>query len=289
MLAAAVLVALVSPIFIDGWKEASQHDFTDQAAYWRAREFVRSGWSVKQLHRILLNSAAYQTASMVPAPAIAAAQALDPDNRLLSRFPRARLEGETIRDAALFVSGRLNPRGGGPSVFPELPPGLQSRGGWPVSADPAERDRRSVYVFVRRNTRYPMFESLDMPDTHESCARRNVTTSPIQALTLLNSGLTHDWARSFASRVLATAGADEASQVRVAWRWAYGREATPREIATSREFLADQRERVGERAVWGQPIAVPESMPAGVARVHGAALVDLCHALLNSNEFVHRD
>src|SRR5262245_37872672 len=74
---------------------------------------------------------------------------------------------------------------GGPSVLPELPSGLSVRGGWKVSADEAERDRRSIYILVRRNTRYPMFEAFDMPDTHESCARRNVTTTPVQALTLL--------------------------------------------------------------------------------------------------------
>ncbi len=256
---------------------------------WLAGEFVRGGWSVKRLHRLILDSAVYRTASTIPGPALAAVRSVDPDNRLLARFPRARLEGETLRDAALAVSGRLNARGGGPSVFPELPPGMETRGGWPVSADPAERDRRSVYVFVRRNTRYPMFEALDMPDTHETCARRNVTTSPVQALTLLNGGLTHDWARSFAGRVMSAAGADETAQVGWAWRWAYGRRATGPETAMAREFLASQRVLIAGRRAAGEPVAVPSPLPAGSSPEHGAALVDLCHALLNSNEFVHRD
>jgi hypothetical protein len=256
---------------------------------WLAGEFVRGGWSTKRLHRLILNSAVYRTASILPAPALDSVRSVDPGNQLLSRFPRTRLEGETIRDAALYVSGRLNPREGGPSVFPELPPGMESRGGWPVTADPSERDRRSVYVFVRRNTRYPMFEALDMPDTHETCPRRNVTTSPVQALALLNSGVTHDWARSFAGRVVAEAGSDETAQVGAAWRWAYGRAPSVRETAMAREFLAGQRALVAERRAAGEPIAVPPSLPRGMADVNGAALVDLCHALLNSNEFVHRD
>jgi hypothetical protein len=214
---------------------------------------------------------------------------VDPDNKLLWHFPRARLDGESIRDAALFVSGRLNVKRGGPSIFPELPPGMESRGGWKVNEDPRERDRRSVYVFVRRNTRYPMFESFDMPDTHESCARRNVTTSPIQALALLNSKLTLDWARSFAGRVASTAGANQEKQVETAWQLAYSRLPDSQERILAKTFLAQQARLLDERQASGQALALPD--PAGDCRrpVQDAALVDFCHALLNSNEFVYRD
>jgi hypothetical protein len=256
---------------------------------WLAQEFVRSGWSVKHMHRLILQSAVYATASTRPPAEAARTRTVDPANQWLGHFPRTRLEGETIRDAALHVSGRLNPRMGGPSVFPELPPGMETRGGWPVTKQPEERDRRSVYVFVRRNTRYPMFESLDQPDTHETCARRGVTTSPVQALTLLNSGLSHDWARSFALRVLAEAGADEPAQLRAAWRWAYGRELTPGEATKARDFLARQRGLIAERRAQGETVVTFAALPAGTTPDHGAALMDLCHALLNSNEFVYRD
>src|SRR5205814_1823195 len=135
----------------------------------------------KKLHRLIMTSSTYQQSST---PREIPGQ-IDPENKLLWRYPMHRLEGEAIRDSALSVAGLLNPKMGGPSIFPELPTGMPApRGGWKVNADAAERNRRSVYVFVRRNTRYPLFDSFDMPDPHESCARRNVTTSPIQALNL---------------------------------------------------------------------------------------------------------
>ena len=93
------------------------------------------------------------------------------------RFPRNRLEGEVIRDQSLESAGLLNLKMGGPSVFPEIPAGIEGHG-WKPSLEEAQRDRRSIYVFVRRNVRYPMFEAFDMPDTHETCARRYNTTTP---------------------------------------------------------------------------------------------------------------
>jgi hypothetical protein len=164
---------------------------------------------------------------------------------------------------------------------------METRGGWKVNENATERDRRSVYVFVRRNTRYPMFESFDMPDTHESCSRRNVTTSPVQALTLLNSQLTLDWARSLADRVLATAGKNERDQIDIAWRLTYARLPDASERAMAREFFGHQEQIVIQRSESGEKLFRPETLPAGVTPYHGAALVDLCHALLNSNEFVY--
>lgn len=251
---------------------------------WLAGEFIRSGWSVKHLHRLIVTSAVYQTDSRA-----GEAATKDPENRWLSHYPRTRLEGEAIRDAALAVSGRLNPQSGGPSVFPALPPGMESRGGWPVSAAAEARERRSVYVFVRRNTRYPLFESFDMPDTHESCPRRSVTTSPIQALNLLNSPVTQDWARSFAGRVLASGGASESDQIHTAWRLAYGRPADASELGLARSFLARQTALLSTSRAQGKPAPVPDPMPRDLEAGRAAAWVDLCHALLNSNEFVYQN
>ncbi|HUS35510.1 MAG TPA: DUF1549 and DUF1553 domain-containing protein, partial [Verrucomicrobiae bacterium] len=250
---------------------------------WLATEFVKNDWSVKYMHRLIMTSETYKQASLSRAEAVKT----DPDDKLLWRFPRHRLEGEVIRDSALAVSGLLNTKMGGPSVFPELPTGLEGRGGWKVTRDAQERNRRSIYVFVRRNTRYPMFETFDMPDTHESCARRNVTTSPLQALTMLNDKLTVEWAESFAGRVLKTAGSDETKQVKAAYELAFAREPKSEETEMVKRFFAEHSKIVKERVVEDEPVSLPGGFPENGDKVTGATLVDFCHALLNSNEFVY--
>ena len=236
---------------------------------WLVAHFIEHGWSLKHLHRVIMASATYQQSSQHREDAAR----YDPENRLLWKSPLHRLEGEVIRDSALAVAGALNPKMSGPSIFPELPPGMPTpRGGWKVNDDPSERNRRSVYVFVRRNTRYPLFDSLDMPDPHESCSRRNVTTSPIQALNLLNSKLTLEWAGAFAQRVLAQAGPDLAKQIHAAFEIAYCRPPQADEKKLAFEFLTAHRDVIGDRSANG-----------------AATLTDLCHMLLNSNEFVYRN
>jgi hypothetical protein len=154
-----------------------------------------------------------------------------------------------------------------------LPAGVVTRGGWKKQEDPSEADRRSVYVFVRRNTRYPMFEVFDMPDTHESCPRRNATVTAPQALELLNNELVLDWARSLATRVSNDTGLTPEGQVDRAWRFVYSRPATAGERKEALEFLDRQGAMLGAR------------MPAEEAQK--AALADLCHMLVNSNEFLY--
>ena len=227
-----------------------------------ARALVADGWSLKKLHRRIMLSSVYQQSSAFSEVSAKA----DPDNKLLWRFGRRRLEGETIRDAMLAVSGRLNVKMGGPSVFPPLPPGVVTRGGWKKDEDASEASRRSVYVFVRRNTRYPMFETFDMPDTHESCARRTSTVSPSQSLELLNNDLVLDWAKSMASRVLNDAGLTPEAQVDRAYRIAYSRTPSAEEQGAALRFLDRHSQIVKDR---------------------GAAFVDFCQALLNSNEFLY--
>ncbi len=246
---------------------------------WLANEFVAQNWSLKSMHRLMLTSRTYRQSSENRVEA----SKIDPDNRYLWRFPRQRLEGEVIRDNMLFVSGRLNPKMEGPSVFPALPPGMESRGGWKLSPEAPERDRRSIYVFVRRNTRYPMFEAFDMPDTHEPCARRNQTTSPLQALTLLNSELTHGWAGSFAKRVVNEAGSVLSRQIERAYSWAFGRKPTDQEQRLSAAFIQSQARHIQAAAA-----ADPEGGVSDEEVARKAALKDLCHALMNSNEFVYR-
>jgi hypothetical protein len=196
------------------------------------------------------------------------------------------LEGEVIRDSSLAVSGLLNPRMGGPSVLPELPPGMTARGGWKVTENAIERNRRSIYVFVKRNSRYPMFESFDMPDTHESCARRNVTTSPGQALTLLNNELSLHWAEALAARVMESAGGNLDKQIDQAFRLAYSRPPDGAEKRMARDFFKQQTTILKERANAGEALALPAKLDEHYDPARAATLVDLCHMLLNSNEFV---
>jgi hypothetical protein len=274
------LVATPSNFGVSG-EEPTHPELLD----WLATEMVRGGWSVKRLHRLIMRSRVYQQASSYRHEAAK----IDSGNHLWWRFPRQRLEGEIIRDSALAVSGTLNLEIGGPSVFPEVPPGMESRGGWKVSERPEDRNRRSVYVFVRRNTRYPLFETFDMPDTHESCPRRDVTTSPQQALMMLNSSMTIAWAQAFADRVMKQAGGDPAAQIAAAYRLAYSRAPRAGERVAALEFLARQRTILEKRVASGGKLSIPAERRAGVSEVSAASLVDLCHMLLNSNEFVYRN
>jgi hypothetical protein len=250
---------------------------------WLADEFVREGWSMKKLHRMILTSGTYRESCIGDD----AARRADPDARLLSHFPRHRLEGEVIRDSALAVAGLLNLKAGGPSIFPELPPGTPTHGGWNVTADVSERNRRSIYIFVRRNLRYPMFEAFDMPDTHESCPRRYNTTTASQALTLLNDKLSLQWAQAFAGRVLAGAGNEREAQIDAAYRLAFGRHASGEESRLIGTFLDSQITVATENSSAGAPLALPVPVPAGMKAADAAAFVDLCHVLMNSDEFVY--
>ncbi len=187
---------------------------------WLATELVAEDWSLKSIHRLVVTSATYRQSSVAEREILAA----DPDNLLFGRQNRRRLDGEAIRDALLFVSGSLNSAMTGPSVFPELPPELSklsSKGAvWPVSPRLSDRNRRSLYVFVRRNLRYPFFEVFDRPDTNASCPRRPVTTIAPQALSLLNSSLAHEAAGKLAERVRGSIRAPSVNPKRRRdWHW----------------------------------------------------------------------
>ena len=197
-----------------------------------AATFVESGWSMKKINRMILLSNTYQQSSSFEVTAAAA----DPDDNLLWRYPRHRLEAEALRDSMLQVSGLLNPQMGGPGVFPPVPEGTitelsatAAAGGWKTEKDPAENNRRSVYIFVRRNLRYPMLQEFDSANTFESCDFRKPTVTPSQSLDLLNNDLVLDWARAFAGRVLNDSGLTPKAQVDRAIRLAYGRAATAEE------------------------------------------------------------
>ena len=252
-----------------------------------ASEFVAGGWSIKKMHRLIMLSSAYQQSSANQE----AAAAVDPQDKLVWRFERRRLEGEAIRDSMLMVSGALNVKMGGPGVFPPLPPGVtmprSSYVNWKPEKDPAEAERRSVYVFVKRNLRYPMFETFDFPDTHESCPRRNATVTPAQPLALMNDELVMEWARTLAGRVLNDGGLSAEQQIERAYRLVFSRAPRAEESRLVAEFLNRQSGLLSERLAKGGKPPLPDAIPPGMPPERAAAFVDFCHTLLNANEFVY--
>ncbi len=237
---------------------------------WLAQTFVRSGWSIKAIHRLIVTSQAYQQGNTWNAQAAA----MDPNNRLLWRMNRRRLEGETLRDAILAVNGSLSKQMHGPSVFPELPGELKRRGsGWTVSKEPADRARRSVYVFVKRNLRLPLFALFDAPDRTETCSRRYATTTAPQALMLMNESLILQAADTFACAVIAKVGRQPAAMIETAFQQALGRSPTSIERHQLHTFFLQQRQQ----------------LPPTTKDKTQQAMADLCHVLLNINEFLYID
>jgi hypothetical protein len=225
---------------------------------WLALEFMDRGWSLKAMHRLMLTSHAYQMASIdMPANV-----AIDPENRMFWRAPRVRLEAEIIRDGIMATSGALDRTIGGPSIFPYIDPDLfaeSSRRTWRGRPDDDPTTwRRSIYVFLKRGIRYPMFETFDQPNLVNSADRRNRTTIAPQALILMNNGMVLTQAKVFAARVSKDAGADPAKQVDRAFRLALARPPDAVEAKQSIAFVRDQ------------------------------GLESFCHALFNLNEFVYR-
>jgi len=232
---------------------------------WLANEFVRNGWNLKWLHRTIVTSATYMQSSFASSEALKA----DPDNRWYSRMTRRRVEAESLRDAMLSVSGQLNLKAGGPSIFPELPDEIKkSAKNWPTSADASDRNRRSVYIAVRRNLRYPLLAIFDAPDANETCARRFATTTAPQALMLLNDRLILEMAEAFAKRVLHEAGTDHGEIISRTFTLALGRSPSDVERSTMHRFLQESRAKTGRM---------------------DAAVTDFCHAVLNLNEFLFVD
>jgi len=251
-----------------------------------AAEFVANGGSLKAMHRLMLTSATFRQISRHPAGPTA--HRVDPENRLLWRMRRHRLEAEALRDAMLVVSGELNLRMGGPSVKPELPPAVRKDSfSWKPTQDPVERARRSIYMFVRRGLRHPLMEAFDMPDTHISCDRRSLTTTPLQALTLLNDKWTLDRARAFAGGVLREAGCEPRDQVASVFRQAFCRPPTADEVSAAVAFLHAHGQVMDERLNAKESVPLPEFLPEGLEPARAAAFVDFCHVVFNANEFLY--
>ena len=211
---------------------------------WLAHQLVSQGWQLKPLHRQIVLSATYRQASGRSDPK-------DPQNLLWSHFPRRRFAAGELRDALLQVSGRLNRAVGGPSVMTPVDSDqvalLYAPSQWVVHPDPAEHQRRSIYLMAKRNLRLPFLESFDLPDAQLSCARRESSMHALQSLELLNGSLTNSLAHDFAQRLREEFGSRERDlsetafvdqRIDRAWRLTTGRPPTLAEHQRSRAFLA---------------------------------------------------
>ena len=251
-----------------------------------ASEFVSRGWSMKDLRRQIVASAVYRQGSRRGKESEANWQRrlqADPMNSLLSRYPRRRLNGEAIRDALLSAAGLLDRNAGGPGVMPPLPPELTStllRNQWTTSKREADHYRRSVYIFARRNLRYPLFEAFDRPDANGSCAARIRSTTAPQALLMLNSTQVLQFAQHVAGRVDPLA-CDELILHTL------GRSATAAEKRTLTEFLVQQTNANAPHRDDALALPIPPDPRLDDARA--AALVQAALALLNSNEMIYLD
>jgi hypothetical protein len=259
---------------------------------WLARDFVRNRWSIKHMHRQMVLSSTYRQSSRV---VNAVAKKLDPNNRLLWKQNRQRLTAEGLRDSVLAVAGTLNPKVGGPMVRVPLEPEVydliftedEPDNLWQPDPDPREHNRRTIYLFAKRNVRLPMLEAFDQPDTLTSCPVRAVSTFAPQALILLNGPFLQEQSRTFALRLLRKAGADRERQVRRAYRLALGRPPRPEEARLAGDFLREQTEALRDRLRARERVALPEPLPVETDPAAAAALADFCLALLNANEFLY--
>jgi hypothetical protein len=217
---------------------------------WLALEFMEKGYSRKAMLRLMVTSAAYRQSSKLRAEAKAA----DPENRLLARQARLRLDAEIIRDAALVASGLLTPKIGGPSVYPPLPAGAnlvtQVKRAWDTSKGP-DRYRRGIYTFFQRSAPHPALILFDAPDATVTCTRRIRSNSPLQALTLLNDEAFFEFAQALADRVLGQPADNDAARLRIAFLHTLNRAPSAEEESRLLRIVEAQRDSKREdKAAW---------------------------------------
>jgi hypothetical protein len=237
---------------------------------WLATEFVRSGWSIKHMHRLLVTSDAYKQSSLHPQHLTYEEQ--DAANRLLWRANRQRLDAESIRDALLATCGRLDLRIGGPSFYApiseEALEGLSMKSGAYKPSPVEDSYRRSVYMFTKRGIAVPLMTTFDACDNTAPVGRRDVTTVPTQALALLNNAWVHEQSRTFAERVT-TARESSTDRIDLAWTLALGRGPTEAERTAALAHVQAYQSSAADDAL--------------------APWTSLCHVLINSNEFIYVD
>jgi hypothetical protein len=262
---------------------------------WLAVEFMDRGWDQKAIHRLIVTSSAYRQSSKIT-PEL---HEKDPYNRLIARGPRLRMEAESVRDIALEASGLLNPKIGGPSVFPPtpaflfLPPVSYAAKIWPESTGP-DRYRRGLYTFRYRSVPNPMMETFDAPNGDSSCVRRGRSDTPLQALTTLNEPLFVETARALALKTLREGGQSEDQRINYAFRRCVSRRPDEQEATELRDLLRKEIARYseGKRNPWdlaADDPAHPPRIPKDVTPAEAAAWTVVARVILNLDETITKE
>jgi hypothetical protein len=239
---------------------------------WLATEFMRDGWSMKKIQRLIVTSATYRQSSHATPDLIAR----DPYNKLYARGPRFRVEAEMVHDIALSASGLLSSKMYGPSVFPYQPPGVwdipYSDDKW-VQSKGEDQYRRAIYTFIRRSAPYPSLVTYDAPSREFCTIRRVRTNTPLQALTSLNDPYFFDAARAMAKRMMAEGGSSETDRIAYGFRLAVSRRPTQKELD---DVLAFYRQQLAEYRSSG-------------ATAESSAWTMVANVLLNMDETISKE
>ena len=251
---------------------------------WLAVEFMNEGWSLKKLHRLVVTSATYRQSSRVTPEGLAK----DPQNVWLAHAPRFRLEGELIRDATLRMSGLLATKIGGPSVFPSQPAGVTSEGAygelaWKTSTG-SDRYRRGLYTFAKRTAPFAMLGTFDGPSGEACVARRDVSNTPLQALTLLNDAIFVEAAQALGKTLATRVGTPE-EKLDYLFRVCLTRHPEADEKQLLSQFFQAERERLTKRELDAEKLSGVESDKA----IDIAAWTLVARSLLNLDETVTRN
>lgn len=273
---------------LDNFGRAGQPPSHPELLDWLAIEFVRNGWSMKSMHRLMMNSATYRQTSQLTDEH----SQHDPENRLLSRFPLRRLDAESLRDSLLFVSGSLNDAPFGP------PERVEIRSDGLVSSIGSDKGwRRSIYVLQRRSQTSSILEDFDLPQMAPNCVERTIATVTPQALHLLNNRMVHHWATAMADRIDREVGVDRDAQIGRAFELALGRSPDAAEleltISSFEELKKNWRNQIEKSGVSTASTAGSaqdsEETISTEEQSGRESLTNLCHALMNSAEFIYVD
>ena len=256
---------------------------------WLAATFMENGWSRKQLLKTIMMSATYRQSSAIAEDAKSPIE-LDPQNRLLWRQNRLRVEGEIVRDLHLAASGLLSPKIGGPSVFPPMPPDIANLSyannfKWTTSAG-EDRYRRGMYTFFKRTAPHPDLTTFDCPDANLTNVKRTVSDTPLQALTTLNAESFAEAARALAKRVLSEPLTNDDERLARAFRLCVSRVPDSREIKALRDLLRDSRAWYEKHAEDAKALITTEDK-AVPAKEH-AAWTATVRMILNMDEVITR-